>query len=373
MPAEAGALSAAAAVREPAAVPAGDAPQHEPLAPARPVAALPAELAQLVAGRAADVDAGLREPRAALERLARVGLLTLGLEGAAAGTLADQFAVISALGERCMATAFSAWGHRIALEYLAGRPELAQLAPLARIGSSAMASGFKAAVGLGPAPVRLRDGRAGRFVLDGRIPWASNLHPDALVVLAAEREDGALTAVAVDVAAAGVTVRPARGLLALDATASGQLELDGVSVSPETLLDEPFPAFAARVRPAFLLLQSAFCSGLARASLAAGEPALQGLGAEFASDHADASERLAAIEERATALAGEEGPLRAFVRLRLDVALLARDAVRIESAVAGGRGYVASSPTARRLREAAFLPVQSPTEGQLRWELRRGA
>ena len=24
---------------------------------------------------------------------------------------------------------------------------------------------------------------------------------------------------------------------------------------------------------------------------------------------------------------------------------------------------------ARRLREAAFLPVQAPTEGQLRWEL----
>ena len=32
-------------------------------------------------------------------------------------------------------------------------------------------------------------------------------------------------------------------------------------------------------------------------------------------------------------------------------------------------GYVASSPTARRLREASFLPVQSPTEGHLRFEL----
>jgi hypothetical protein len=35
----------------------------------------------------------------------------------------------------------------------------------------------------------------------------------------------------------------------------------------------------------------------------------------------------------------------------------------------GGRGYAMSSPTARRAREAAFLPVQSPTEGHLRWVL----
>ena len=35
----------------------------------------------------------------------------------------------------------------------------------------------------------------------------------------------------------------------------------------------------------------------------------------------------------------------------------------------GGAGYVAKSPTARRLREASFLPVQSPTEGHLRYEL----
>ena len=30
---------------------------------------------------------------------------------------------------------------------------------------------------------------------------------------------------------------------------------------------------------------------------------------------------------------------------------------------------MAESPMARRLREATFLPVQSPTEGHLRYEL----
>jgi alkylation response protein AidB-like acyl-CoA dehydrogenase len=63
----------------------------------------------------------------------------------------------------------------------------------------------------------------------------------------------------------------------------------------------------------------------------------------------------------------------AAISLRLEAAVLAREATQIELCISGGRGYVASSPTARRLREAMFIPVQSPTEGQLRWELTRSA
>ena len=60
---------------------------------------------------------------------------------------------------------------------------------------------------------------------------------------------------------------------------------------------------------------------------------------------------------------------RELFSLRLDAALLTGRATRIEGKVVGGRGYAMSSPTARRAREAAFLPVQSPTEGHLRWVL----
>jgi hypothetical protein len=39
------------------------------------------------------------------------------------------------------------------------------------------------------------------------------------------------------------------------------------------------------------------------------------------------------------------------------------------AALTGGRGYLTASATNRRLREAAFLPVQSPSEVQLLREL----
>ena len=70
---------------------------------------------------------------------------------------------------------------------------------------------------------------------------------------------------------------------------------------------------------------------------------------------------------------GAGTPERELVRLRLECARLATATTALEAKVVGGRAYVTTHPTARRLREAAFLPIQAPTEGQLRWELAHSA
>jgi hypothetical protein len=64
---------------------------------------------------------------------------------------------------------------------------------------------------------------------------------------------------------------------------------------------------------------------------------------------------------------------RSLLELRLELGRLAVAAVALESKLAGGRGYMLHSGTARRLRESAFLPVQAPTEVQLQWLLTRSA
>ena len=58
-----------------------------------------------------------------------------------------------------------------------------------------------------------------------------------------------------------------------------------------------------------------------------------------------------------------------LLQIRLDFALLAQSAVTLELKLHGGRAYAASSNVSRRFREAAFLPIQAPTEVQLRWIL----
>ena len=60
-----------------------------------------------------------------------------------------------------------------------------------------------------------------------------------------------------------------------------------------------------------------------------------------------------------------------LLRLRLNAAEAAVQAANLEIRVAGGAGYAQSSPASRRYREATFIPVQSPSEGQLKWQLAR--
>lgn len=331
-------------------------------------------LTGLAADRAKDVDAGVEDPRRTLEALADDGLLTLGLPNST-GSVAAQAAVIEQLAEGCLATAFCAWGHRMTLEYLApaGGEHFEQLKRLDRIGSSAMAAAFKAHAGIEPLALKARrDGDA--IVLDGRMPWASNLHDDTIVVLPAELEGEGPVILALPLDVKGVTLRSLRDLLALEATASGQIFFEQARYDVSVLLAEPFDALIERVRRPFLILQTAYCVGLTRTALGAADTQLEGLGAVFSDDAEALHETLESASARLARFADDDSTsARELIQLRLDAAVLARESVRIEAAVTGGRGFVASSPTGRRIREAAFLPVQSPTEGQLRWQLRQSA
>ena len=324
------------------------------------------------AERARATDEADTTPFETLRELGQRGLLDLGLGG---GDLRGQAAVVFDLAAECTATAFSLWGHRSGLEYLdaVGAPVASELrtgeVPLC----SAMAPAFKAAAGIGEIPVTLTR-RGDHLVLDGTVPWASNLYPDAVVILPVVREDGRPAIVRTRVALPGVSVRPLENLMALNATASGILRLEGVEIDAEQdVLTEDVPGFLATVRGPFLLLQTSFCLGLYAAALTSARENLGGVGEMFREDLDDAVAEQQRLRADLVRLAREPRAAapRELLQLRLDAALLTGEATRLEAKIVGGRGYALSSPTARRAREAAFLPVQSPTEGHLRWELRR--
>jgi alkylation response protein AidB-like acyl-CoA dehydrogenase len=164
-------------------------------------------------------------------------------------------------------------------------------------------------------------------------------------------------------------------LLALNGTASGAVQLDDVEVPAEAVLSVDLRGFVGRIRPAFLLIQTAFCAGLALRSVGEAGEYLTGPNAELAGAVRATEARAVSVHQRLHAAAADPGRVGVaeLLRLRLDAATTAADATRMEATVRGGAGYLASSEVSRRLREAAFLPIQSPTEGQLRWELSRYA
>lgn len=343
-----------------------------------------ADVATQVAVRVREVDTSRADPRDTLRLLHERGLLDLGVSALLEGrTDPDEVrrmgAVLDGLAVECLTSAFITWAHRMTIEYLArGRRTPgndAVLAGLRRgklIGVTAMATGMKALAGLEQLGVtgRIVDGR---LLVSGRIPWASNLVPGAIIVLPVAVDDGRRLVVRITRDDPGVTIRPATGLLALDATASGMTQLQDVVVEDDAVLSEDFAAFAAQFRPTFLILQAALAIGVARrcAQEAAGRlerPGLEGLSERVA----EVSQRVTELERRWLALplvSTSAAELRELLAVRLDASVLVGDAARVESAVAGGAGYVAASPTARRLRESTFFPVQSPSEAQLRSEL----
>ncbi len=342
------------------------------------------EVIDRVAHRVRDVDLSRADPRATLSLLAERDLLDLGTTELLDGR--DEIDAIRTMGEilddlasECLTSAFVTWAHRMTIEYLArGRrtpgndAALAALRGAELIGVTAMATGMKALAGLEPLGVtgRVDDGH---LLISGRIPWASNLVPGAIIVLPVAVDDGRRLVVRITRDDPGVRIHPATGLLALDATASGMTQLEDVVVQDDAVLSHDFATFAAGFRPTFLILQTALALGVARraaveADERLGRPGLEGLRPsvqEVLRRVDDLTRRWWALPLVTTSAA----QLRELLAVRLDASSLVGDAARVESAVAGGAGYVAASPTSRRLRESTFFPVQSPSEAQLRAEL----
>ncbi|TDZ90599.1 acyl-CoA dehydrogenase family protein [Mycobacteroides salmoniphilum] len=328
-----------------------------------------------VAARAAALDADETDVRADIAALGAEGLFDAGLVGT---DLAPMARVIERIATSSLAVGFSAWAHRMAIEYVSLAPQAFRTAYLPaltagrRTGVTAMAAGLKQVVGLGEVPLRATT-HADGLRITGPIRWASNVFPDALMVLPACGADGATFVVAVDVNADGIRIERPPNLMALTATASTSLQLDNLHVPAENIISTDLRGFVARIRPAFLLLQTAFCTGVSGAALDGARSARGELAGQFATELGGLAQRNHLLRDRlyAFAAAPSAPSIAELLRLRLDAAGLAGQASRLEVTLAGGAGYALGTSANRRFREAAFLPIQSPSEGQLRWELKQ--
>ena len=328
------------------------------VSPTTPELILAPELRATIAENAKAVDKGEKDARYVLPLLGEAGLLSRNL--------LDTARAIREISAEDLSAGFTTWADRMTIEYLdrAGTGYatglLNDLRAGTRPGVTGMAGPFKEFAGCGEIALQAEKVGDG-YVLNGRLKWASNLYEDAVLVSGAKTADGHRFLFALEAGHEGMTFGRPFGLLGLNATASAWVD---------------FENFIASVRPTFVLLQIAECIGVAEASAAAASTRLSGVNETFAEDVAQATGDNAEIISRQEAIIsrlaeGEKVPPAELLELRLDAASAAVTAANLEVRVAGGAGYAKSSPASRRFREAAFIPVQSPSESQLRWELAR--
>jgi alkylation response protein AidB-like acyl-CoA dehydrogenase len=337
-------------------------------------------IAEHFSRQADDVDAGRRDVRDGLRWLGDHGFLRPADDAGGRTPLPYLVTLVRALANSSLAAAFSVWSQSMVLEYLTFSPATSETGPLVEdlrtgrlLGATALAPAIAALAGAAPLPVTALPSDDG-FRLDGSIGWATNLFDDAVVVTPARTAEGAGIVALFRLGSPGAQVAPAAPLLALNGTGSSSIRLTGVPVTGAAVLSRDLAGFLAGCRPTMLLLQTAMAMGLADASLTA-----TGAGVTADSplrpDHADLADRQRRVSRTMSGYAAEPSTAApgALARLRVDAMSVAQDAVTLELAVAGGRAYRADSATSRRVREAAFLPVQAPTLQQLRREIARTA
>jgi alkylation response protein AidB-like acyl-CoA dehydrogenase len=337
------------------------------------------ELLADIRAHAGALDRGEETSRRSFTRLGAAGLLGLGAPGNTDGRLPQMADVIGRISGECMSTGFSVWASRMAVEYLltaATSFSLAAAQPVlagATLGVTGMASAFKEAADCGSldltaAPVD------GGYLLSGAIRWASNLYPDSTMITAARTDAGEKLIVALPLDTPGVVIGDHFDLLAMGSTASSYLQLENAYVSSEQLLSKAFQAFLQTVRPTFLILQSAMCLGLTRTTVEQSKLSLTGVNSVFTAEVDVIADKLVAAQatlaDLAAAAGGPKSPTKKeLLSLRLAAAELSSASADLEVRTAGGKGYASRTSASRRYREAAFIPVQSPSEAQLRWEL----
>lgn len=351
---------------------------------------LPEATRDWLSAHAESLDADARQAPAVVPQLAQAGVLGVGLStslGGRGGAVSEAVEAVAQVAQHSLSAAFAFWGQRVLIHLLANTDNTAlrdRHLPALLAGELAGASGLsnvmKFLSGIESLSIEAQPHSEGGWTLNGKVPWCTNLRqPDFLVAVAVARADGRPPMiVAIPSDRAGLTRSPDLDLIALRGTNTASLTLTNVRIDPSDLLAEAAPAFLPRVRPAFLGLQCGMSIGLARASLAAAgqrlgndrhvlrtptEQATQAL--------ADAVQALKAGVDDGAYVAAPQG----LFRLRLTLNTIVQQAAQLELQASGGRAYHRDIPSgfARRWREAAFIPIVTPSVTQLLGELEKHA
>jgi alkylation response protein AidB-like acyl-CoA dehydrogenase len=345
----------------------------------------------VLAELADDIDRRGVYPEGVLMRLGEVGAFRahLALDGER-----DYGAAIRAITEVsrvCGATGFMMWCHDVCGVYMeeSGNPALMGAAlqdhAAARtLGATGMSNPMKTFAGIETLLLRARRVEGG-FVVNGTLPWVSNLGPDHYFGAVAVVEEDTLGAAPGEIMfivrcdAPGVELRNCPSFSAMEGTNTWAVRLTDHFIGAADLVADPVRPFIGRIRAAFILLQCGMGLGVAQGAIDSMWTVERQLGHvnEFLDDRPDELQsELDALTERTLALARTPfGTDPAFLIDVLDARAHASElALRAaQSALlhAGARGYLMSSPVQRRVRESHFVAIVTPAIKHLRKEIAR--
>jgi alkylation response protein AidB-like acyl-CoA dehydrogenase len=326
-------------------------------------------------------------PLAYLRQLGALG----GFRGGAAHTsdapdfdLARQIEITEHVGSVCGSTAFLVWCQSTCAWYLLHTPnEAARRRYVERVADGELLAGtgmsntVKHLAGIEKILLTAKHDGEG-YVVDGILPWVSNVGADHLVVVAAEVPGEGYIMVAVEGGASHLELHPCPAFSGMEGTQTLNLRFRGVSVAADSVLAHPhqFAHYLQRIKAGFLLGQAAMGFGVtagcirtihdSNAFSAHVNAFLDGQDNELAAE-------LATLRTQAAALAAQAqtglAPILPVLELRARTSELTLKAANSAVLHAGAKGYQRRHPAQRRLREAVFVAIVTPALKHLRKEI----
>lgn len=306
------------------------------------------------------------------------------LGGAASAVeLAHQLRVIEAVGRRCGATAFSVWCQAACAWYLKCAPNPAPRRRYLRavlagqqLAGTGMSNALKHLSGLETCRLRAR-AHAGGYVVDGALPWISNLGPGHLLLTAAAVGTGGYIMLAVRMDAAGIEMKPSPQFSGMMGVGTYSVRFRAVEIPSAGVLATPaqFDAYLARIKPGMILTQIGIGLGVMRGCLDIIEALPAGSQTDCFLDDGPGAVRadLAAMaaETQALARAAQTGEavLLDVLRLRARASERVLSVAQATVLRCGACGYLTAHPAQRRLREALFVAIITPALKHLRRDI----
>jgi alkylation response protein AidB-like acyl-CoA dehydrogenase len=224
----------------------------------------------------------------------------------------------------------------------------------------------------------------GGYLVNGNLPWVSNLGPDQYcgAIAAVQNADGSSSKEVMFLLrcdAPGVELRECPSFSAMEGTGTYALRLKDYFIGANEIMADPAKPTIARIRGAFVMLQCGMAVGITQGAIDSMWAVEAQLGHvnEFLEDRPDTLQaELDGLVARVQTLAST--PFEASTDFFIDVldarahgAELCLRAAQSALMHQGARGYLMSSVVQRRVRESHFVAIVTPAIKHLRKEIAR--
>ncbi|MEI6839203.1 MAG: acyl-CoA dehydrogenase family protein [Alcaligenaceae bacterium] len=293
------------------------------------------------------------------------------------------------IAQHCGSTGFLTWCHDVCGLYMeqSGNPALMgalldEHACANTLGGTALSNPMKTFAGIEKMLLRAKRVPGG-YRVSGALPWVSHIGRGQYC--------GAIAGVYLDDGSASheimfllrctddVVLRQCPEFSGMEGTSTWGIRLEDYFVSEDALIADPAKPFIARVRAAFVLLQTGWALGVTQGSIESMlevEPLLGHVN-KFLNDRPDELQaELDDLSARIQTLArtpydGSTDYVISVLDARAQSAELVLRASQSALLHQGARGYMMNTAPQRRIREAHFVAIVTPAIKHLRWEMAR--